>query len=235
MKDIQDWSEIMKKFEISASLVCANPLLLKEAVEDIEKANIEYIHFDVMDGVFVPRYGMYPEIIAEIKKVTNVPVDVHLMVTDPEPYLDTFINAGSDIIYVHVENNNNLHRTVKLIKDKGAKAGIVFNIATPLTALDYVLDDIDYIMLMGINPGIVGHKIIPIIYQKIADVKKRIEGTDIKIMIDGGVTPDTSAKMISVGADILVCGSSTIFRPQDGTLVEMTEKYRKKVLSDLEE
>jgi ribulose-phosphate 3-epimerase len=149
-----------------------------------------------------------------------------MMVMNPEPYIETFAKAGAKIFYVHVENNNHLHRTIKQIKDSGMKVGVVLNIATPIDILDYIIDDIDYIMLMGINPGIVGHKIIPKIYDKISDVKGKIRGTNIKILIDGGVSPESSPKMIERGADILVCGASTIFRPHEGTLEEVTKRYR---------
>ena len=138
-----------KKYTISASLICADPLNLEKAVKEIEESGIEYIHFDVMDGVFVPRYGMYPEIITYIKKISNLPVDVHMMVDNPEPYIETFAKAGADIFYVHVENNNNLHRTLMLIQKSGMKAGVILNLATPLSCLDYILEEIDYVMLMG--------------------------------------------------------------------------------------
>jgi ribulose-phosphate 3-epimerase len=165
--------------------------------------------------------------------MTNVPVDVHMMVIDPEPYIETFARAGAKIFYIHVENNNHLHRTLKKIKDNGMEAGIVLNFATPIEIIDYIKDDIGYIMLMGINPGVVGHKIIPGIYKKITDVKNKIKNTNIKIMVDGGVTLDTSSIMIEAGADILVCGSSTIFKPQEGTLEDTIPKYRNYVKNKL--
>ena len=223
-----------KKFEISASLICADPLNLEKTIIEIEKSNIDYIHIDIMDGVFVPRYGLYPEILFSIKKITKIPMDVHMMVQNPEPYIEIFAKAGANIFYVHVENNNNLHRTLKLIEKSGMKVGVILNLATPLSVLDYILEDIEYIMLMGINPGIVGHKIIPQIYRKISDVKKKIEGTNIKIMIDGGVTPETSPNMIKAGANILVCGTSSIFKPHEGTLEETTKKYINYVNKELE-
>ena len=228
----------MKKYDyaLTASLICSDPLDLRKSIEDIELAGIEYIHFDVMDGVFVPRYGLFPEMLSAIKKITNIPVDVHMMVINAEQYVSDFAKAGADILYVHVENNNHLHRTIRLIKNNGMKAGIVFNIGTPINVLDYILDDVDYIMLMGINPGIVGHKIIPKVYDKIKEVKEKIKDyPNIKIMVDGGVTPDTAPEMIKNGADIIVCGSSSIYRPGEGTLAETTKRFREKVDSKLEE
>ena len=222
-----------KKFEITASLICGDPLNLEKAIREIIASNIDYIHFDVMDGVCVPRFGLYPEILTHLRTLTDMPVDVHMMVNNPELYIETYAKAGANIYYVHVENNNNLHRTINLIKNSGMKPGVVLNMATPIYVLDYILQDIDYIMLMAINPGIVGHTIIETIYDKIKDVKKQIEGTDIKIVIDGGVNLESSARMIKAGADILVCGSSTIFRPKEGTLQELTSKYLNHVNSAL--
>jgi ribulose-phosphate 3-epimerase len=223
----------MKKFYISASMICGNPLNLEQEVKSLERAEVDYLHFDVMDGIFVPRYGLFPEMLTQITKITNIPVDVHMMVMDPEPYIDTFAKAGAKIFYVHVENNPHLHRTIRQIKNSGMDAGVALNISTPIEVLNYIIDEINYIMLMGINPGIVGHKIIPKIYDKISDVKEKIKDTKIKILIDGGVTPETSSEMIKRGADILVCGSSTIFKPREGTLEEVTKKYREIVEKSL--
>ncbi len=220
-------------YAITASLICADPLNLESAIQDIIGAQIDMIHFDVMDGICVPRFGLYPEILSYLRKLTDLPVDVHMMVENPELYIETYAKAGADIFYVHVENNRNLHRTLKLIKESGMRPGVVWNMATPVYALDYILATIDYIMLMAINPGIVGHGIIDTIYTKISDVKHRIGDRDINIVIDGGVSPESSAKLIDAGADILVCGSSTLFRPQQGSLPELTKAFRQQVDNDL--
>ncbi len=224
-----------RKFEITASLICGDPLNLERAVRDIIGADIDRIHFDVMDGVCVPRFGLYPEILVGVRKLTDLPVDVHMMVTNPEPYIETYAKAGATIFYVHAENNSNLHRTLKLIKDAGMKPGVVLNMATPICVLDYILADIDYVLLMAINPGIVGHTIIDAVYSKIRDVKTLIGGRAIKIVIDGGVTSESSAAMVRAGADVLVCGSSTIFRPAEAPLAELTKKFLKSVTAQLEE
>lgn len=222
-----------KKFAITASLICADPLNLEPAIHDILNADIDAIHFDVMDGICVPRFGLYPEILTYLRKLTDIPVDVHMMVENPEAYISTYANAGADMFYVHVENNRNLHRTLKMIKDSGMQSGVVLNMATPVYSLDYILDEIDYILLMAINPGIVGHGIISTIFDKIRDVKQRIATTAIKIAIDGGVTADSSAKLVQAGADILVCGSSTLFRPQEGSLPDLTRQFVTRVNNDL--
>lgn len=224
----------MKKFEISASIVCADLLNLERDIRSLERAGVDYLHFDIMDGVFVPRYGLFPEMLSSVAKITNIPIDVHMMVDNPEPYVDDFAKAGAKIFYVHVENNPHLHRTLKKIRAAGMHPGVVLNISTPLEFIDYIIDEIDYIMLMGINPGIVGHKIIPKIFEKIKNLKKKLDGTSIRIMIDGGVTPESSAEMIKAGADILVCGSSTIFKSREEKLDETINGYRIGVNRELE-
>lgn len=203
-----------KKYHLSASLICADFRRLEDDIKELEKGGIDSIHYDVMDGVFVPRFGLYPEILGTVRGLTKLPVDVHCMVVNAEPYIKTFADAGATTITVHAEGNNNLHRTLKLLYDAGVKAGIALNPATPLGVLDYVLGDIDQVMLMAINPGIVGHKLIPQMMEKITDLKKKLVAhPDIQIVIDGGVTFESAPAMIRAGADVLVCGSSTIFRP----------------------
>ncbi len=204
-----------KRYYLSASLVCANMLEMGNAVKDIESSGCDMIHYDVMDGVFVPRFGLLPELLNAVKTNTNLPVYVHMMTIEPEKYVPAFADAGADCIVIHPEACTHLHRTLKTIKDNEKKSGVALNIATPLSILDYILDDIDVITLMAINPGIVGHKIIPVIFDKIKDLKlKLIEKgkEDIIIEIDGGVTLESAPLMLKAGADMLVCGSSTIFK-----------------------
>lgn len=215
----------MAKYELSASLICCNPLNLEREIQEIEKANFQSIHFDVMDGIFVPRYGLYPEILSNLKNITKIPINVHLMVVNPEQYVELFKEAHT--IYVHIEGNHNIHRTINLIKKAGIKAGVVLNIATPLSALDYILSEIDYVMLMAINPGMVGQKLIPQTYEKILQLKAKLKDSSIKIMIDGGVSFESATKMINCGADILVCGTSSIFRSSEKTVAENMDNFRK--------
>lgn len=208
-----------KSYYLSASIICANMLELGNAVREVEKSGCDMIHYDVMDGVFVPRYGLLPEVLESIKTITEMPVYVHMMTIEPEKYLSAFINAGADCMVVHAEACTHLHRTLSEIKNKGKKAGVALNIASPLSILDYVLDDIDMVTLMAINPGIVGHKIIPKIFDKIKDLKTKLiqRGKEkILIEIDGGVTFESTPLMLKNGADILVCGSSTIFKKNKG-------------------
>ena len=200
---------------LAASIICGNPLNLEADLVALEKGGIDYIHFDVMDGMFVPRFGLFPEYLKAIRERTNVPIEVHMMVQDPEPYLQVFRDAGADILTPHIEPLHHPHRTLMRIKETGAKAGFALNPGTPLTVLDYVLDDLDLVMLMAINPGIVGHKLIPGALKKIADLRARIDATgkDILLEIDGGVTPESGIRMKEAGATMLVCGTGTIFQP----------------------
>lgn len=204
-----------RHYKLAASLVCANMLELEKEVRLLEEGQADLIHFDVMDGVFVPRYGLHPEILQAIRKITKIPVDVHMMTVEPERYIPIFAQSGADYFVVHAEACPHLHRTITLIKQAGMKAGVALNPATPLTVLDYVLDDIDLVCLMAINPGILGHKLIPGMMPKIAYLNQKIGDRDIIIEIDGGVTFESGPQMLQTGATALVCGSSTIFKPNE--------------------
>ena len=173
----------MKQYKLSASLICANPLFLENDVHDLISANIDRIHFDVMDGTFVPRYGLFPEVLSSVRALTNIPVDVHMMTEDPSRYVDVFSKVGATSFYVHPETCKHIHYALKNIKEHGMKSGVVLNYGTPLCILDYILEEVDMIMLMAINPGIVGHPFIPGILNKISDVQKKIEKSEIKYFI----------------------------------------------------
>lgn len=207
--------------KIAASLICGDPLNLKNEIIQLDNSATDLIHFDVMDGLFVPRYGLYPEILTHLKAVTNIPVDVHMMVSNPEDYIDDFYKAGADYYNVHVESTNHLHRIIKKVRDTGMKPGVALNPATPISLLDWVIKDIDMVVLMAINPGIVGHKLIPDIINKIEQLREFANqngNEDLIIQIDGGVTPESIPLMVNAGADALVCGTGTIFRPKEDTL-----------------
>jgi len=216
---------------LAASIICGNPLNLQKDLSALKRGKIDYIHFDVMDGVFVPRYGLFPEYLKAIRSQTNIPIEVHMMVQNPEPYIQDFVDAGANIITPHIEPLLHAHRTVMRIKSTGAKAGLALNPGTSLSTLDYVLEDLDLVMLMAINPGIVGHKLIPRTMEKIADMRKRIDATgkDIFLEIDGGVTPESGIKMVQSGANMLVCGTGTIFQPPAKLDVKIRQ-FRKTLL-----
>lgn len=204
-----------KQCQLAASIICGNPLNLEADLAALEKGGIDCIHFDVMDGVFVPRYGLFPEYLKAIRSKTDLPIEVHMMVQDPEPYIKDFVDAGATVLTPHIEPLQHPHRTIMRIKQAGVQAGLALNYGTSLSSLDYLLADLDIVMLMAINPGIVGHKLIPGTMQKIADLRKRIDeiGKDITIEIDGGVTPESGIQMKQAGANMLVCGTGTIFQP----------------------
>ena len=222
-----------RKFQLSASLICGTHLAFGEDIAMLEKAGIDALHFDVMDGMFVPRFGFYPELLKAIRGKTKLPIDAHLMIERPEKYVQLFVEAGADIVVPHAESTRHLDRTVRLIKEAGGRAGVALNPATPLSVLEYVLPDIELVMLMAINPGIVGHKLIPQAIQKIADMREMLQPyPKIKIEIDGGVSPESAAKMISAGADILVCGTSSIYK-KDVPLSKKVPEFRKLIEKEL--
>lgn len=222
-----------RAFQLSASLICGSPLALGKDIQELETGKIDMLHFDVMDGMFVPRLGFYPEILTALKKMTKIPVDVHLMLEQPERYVEQFVKSGADIVVVHAESTRHLDHTIRLIKNAGGRAGVALNPATSLSALDHVLPDIELVMLMAINPGILGHKLIPSMMQKIANLKKMLRKyPKIRIEIDGGVSPESAARMVSLGADILVCGTSSIYK-KDTPLSKKVPEFRALVAKEL--
>lgn len=223
------------RYKLAASLVCSNMLDLESEIRSLEEGGIDYIHFDVMDGNFVPRLGLHPEMLKSIKSITKIPVDVHLMIDNPDFFIPDFVKAGGDIIVVHAETTKHLHHTIKMIRDMGARAGVALNPGTSLHALDYILDDIDLIMLMAINPGIVGHKLIPRALDKISELKEKLANyPNIIIEVDGGVNPESAPEMIKRGANLLVCGTSMIFKP-DIEVGKKLKEVRKALDQKLEE
>jgi len=204
-----------KSILMSASLICADMLNLNREIDELEKASINMIHFDVMDGNFVPRFGLHPEIIYAVRKKTKIPIDVHMMVSDPEPYIESFAKAGADIITVHVENNMHLDRTIRLIRQNGSKVGLAINPATDVSLLKWSLIYADYILIMGINPGILGHAFCEHTVEKIKEIisMRTSLGSTALIAVDGGVSKLTIPSLIKAGTEVLICGSATIFKP----------------------
>lgn len=199
------------EYQLSASIICGNVLRLDEDLTSLETSGaIDSIHFDVMDGTFVPRLGLHPEALAAIKKHCRLPIHAHLMIDEPEQFLEAFAQEGATSLTVHAESTKHLHRALKKIKDLGIQAGVALNPGTPLSVLDYVTNSLDRVLLMAINPGIVGHKLIPEMLDKIRDVRARLN-PDVVIEVDGGVTLESAPEMIVRGANSLVCGTSIIF------------------------
>lgn len=195
---------------IAPSILSADFSCLGQEVSAVEKAGADWIHVDVMDGHFVPNITMGPMVTEAVRRSTSLPVDVHLMIENPDRYIADFAKAGANYISVQVEACPHLHRTLHLIKENGAKAGAVLNPATPLSTITYVLEDMDFVLIMSVNPGFGGQKFIPSALDKIEQVRALIDesGSDILIQVDGGVNANTIADVSAAGADVFVAGSA---------------------------
>lgn len=196
--------------KIAPSILSSDFARLGEEVKDVEACGADYIHVDVMDGHFVPNITIGAPIVRALRPVTNLPLDVHLMIENPDHYIEEFADAGADILTVHAEACPHLHRTIQLIKSKGVKAGVVINPATPVDAIKHVIEDVDLVLLMTVNPGFGGQAFIERVVPKIAEVKKLADdlGVSPEIEVDGGVNKETARKCIEAGATVLVAGSA---------------------------
>ncbi len=196
--------------KLAPSILSADFAALGEDVKKVERAGAQYLHIDVMDGAFVPSLSLGFPIIQSIRKLTDMVFDVHLMICDPDRYISEFVAAGADIVTVHAETCPHLNRTIASIKEQGAKAGVVLNPATPLTALDYILEDLDMVLLMTVNPGFGGQKYIESWTRKIQELRRLItdRGLDIDIEVDGGIKLDNVGKVLDAGANVIVAGSA---------------------------
>ena len=201
---------MQKPVRIAPSILSADFAALGDEVRAITRAGADYIHVDVMDGHFVPNITIGPDVVKALRKSSRQPFDVHLMISPVDPYIEAFVNAGSDIITVHAEAGPHLHRTLQLIKSFGVKAGVSLNPATPAAAAIGVLDDVDLILVMSVNPGFGGQKFIPGMLGKIETLRAAIDasGRDIDLEVDGGVNAETAASVVRAGADVLVAGSA---------------------------
>ena len=195
---------------LSPSILAADFTRLGEQIKETADAGAEYIHLDVMDGMFVPQISFGMPVIETIRKCTDKVFDVHLMIEDPGRYIETFAKIGADIITVHAEACTHLDRVIQQIKQKGCKVGVSLNPATSLSVLDYVLDDLDMVLIMSVNPGFGGQSYIEAMDQKIRDLRKMItdRGLDVDIQVDGGVTADNIAHIKDCGANVFVAGSA---------------------------
>jgi ribulose-phosphate 3-epimerase len=201
---------------IAPSILSADFARLGDEVKAVEEGGAGLIHFDVMDGHFVPNITIGPAVAAALRNVTKLPLDCHLMISEPDRYIEDFIEAGAEMISIHVETTPHLHRSLSHIQELGAKAGVVLNPATPLSAIVEVLDTVDFVLLMSVNPGFGGQKMIPAVLEKVSALRHRIDsgGLSARIEIDGGVTVDNLETVAASGADIIVAGSS-IFHSDD--------------------
>jgi ribulose-phosphate 3-epimerase len=196
--------------KVAPSILSADFAKLGDEIKDVEAGGADYIHVDVMDGHFVPNITIGPLIVNAVRPVTDLPLDVHLMIENPDQYIPLFAEAGADIISVHVETCQHLHRTVHMIKDAGVKAGVVLNPATPVESVRHIIQDVDLVLLMTVNPGFGGQTFIHEVLPKIREVKEMVDklDKDIEIEVDGGVNAQTAELCIEAGANVLVAGSA---------------------------
>jgi len=196
--------------KIAPSILSADFSRLGEEVKAVEEAGADWIHVDVMDGKFVPNITIGPLVVESLRKVTELPLDVHLMIENADQYIEDFANAGADIISVHAEACPHLHRTIQSIKENGAKAGVVLNPATTLFALDEIIEQVDMVLLMSVNPGFGGQKFIGSVLSKIELLRNTLNesGVELDLEVDGGIKPDNAGTIKQAGANVLAAGSA---------------------------
>jgi ribulose-phosphate 3-epimerase len=201
--------------EIAPSILSADFRRLGEQIAAVENAGASYIHVDVMDGHFVPNLTIGPFIVEWVRKATKLPIDVHLMIENPDNFIAQFAEAGASMISVHPEATYHLQRTLSSIREAGCKAGVVLNPATPLNMIEEVINDFDYVLIMSVNPGFGGQKFIPSSFDKVRRLRRMIgaHGASAKIEIDGGINAENAADVVASGAEILVAGSAIFSAP----------------------
>jgi ribulose-phosphate 3-epimerase len=211
--------------KISPSILSADFSRLGEDIQAVDRAGADYIHIDVMDGHFVPNITIGPLVVDALRKVTDKPLDVHLMIKNPDLYIPAFAKAGADIITLHPEAGPHLHRSIQLIKSLGKKVGVSLNPATPIDALDNVLAEIDLVLVMSVNPGFGGQKFIRSALDKISALRARIDALDrpIDLEVDGGITLETAPLAIEAGADVLVAGTSSFAGGRDAYAANLAQ------------
>jgi ribulose-phosphate 3-epimerase len=206
---------VPRAVRIAPSILAADFARLGEEVRAVEAAGADYLHMDVMDGRFVPNITIGPPVVAAIRKVTKLPIDVHLMIVEPERYIDEFAQAGADLISVHLEGSAHLHRTVEQIRAAGKKASVAVNPHSSLDGLEVVLPELDMVLLMTVNPGFGGQKFIEAVVPKIRALRAEIDrrGLATEIEVDGGIDPETAPVVVGAGATVLVAGSAVFHAP----------------------
>ncbi len=221
--------------KIAPSILSADFTKLGEEIIKVERAGADYIHVDVMDGHFVPNITIGPMIVKAIRRVTDLPLDVHLMISDPDRYIDDFVEVGANIITVHAETANHLHRTIQRLRDMGVAPSVSLNPASPLDLVEYILGDLDMVLLMTVNPGFGGQKFIRGVVPKIEKLRKIINERDlnVEIEVDGGISPETIEEVSAAGADVFVAGSAIFYSDDyEATITLMRERMNDWVISD---
>jgi ribulose-phosphate 3-epimerase len=204
---------------IAPSILSADFAALGEAIARVEAAGADQLHVDVMDGHFVPNLTLGPPVIESIRKRTRLPLDVHLMIEEPDRWVETYVKAGADYLTVHAEATPHLERILVQIREAGAKAGVALNPSTPPEVLEYVLEDLDLVLVMSVNPGFGGQSFIPTAYEKIRRLRTLLGGRDVWVSVDGGVKADNAGPLARAGATVLVAGSSIFGAPDPGAAV----------------
>lgn len=220
------------KIKIAPSLLSADFSRLGSEVEKTEKGGADLIHWDIMDGHFVPNITFGPVVVEKLREKTKLHFDVHLMVEHPDNFLEDFVSAGANMLSVHAEACVHLQRTIRHIKDLGVKAGVALNPATPLNVVEYVLEDLDFILIMTVNPGFGGQKFLPSIVPKIRAAREMVEkrGLDIEIEVDGGLNKENVPSVVEAGASILVAGYSIYGHGEIGKNIRLLRKSAEKVV-----
>jgi ribulose-phosphate 3-epimerase len=215
-----------RRAKIAPSILSANFARIADEIRAVEGAGADWIHLDVMDGHFVPNITWGPKIVADLRPLSSLPFDCHLMIEDPERYVEDFRKAGADTITVHWEACRHAHRVVQRIKELGAKAGVSLNPATPVALLDDLIDDLDLILIMSVNPGFGGQRFIPHAMEKVRQAEALVEqrGLTIEIEVDGGIGVENAAEIVEAGASVLVMGSSIFGGGDPSAAVQRTRR-----------
>uniref|UniRef100_A0A832A1W6 Ribulose-phosphate 3-epimerase n=1 Tax=Desulfacinum infernum TaxID=35837 RepID=A0A832A1W6_9BACT len=219
----------MGKQKLAPSILSADFGRLAEEIQAVERAGADWIHVDVMDGHFVPNITIGPDVVKAVRRATSLPMDVHLMISEPDRYLEAFVEAGADWLGVHVEACVHLHRTVQRIRELGAMAAVAVNPATPLCLVEPILPHVDMVLLMTVNPGFGGQKFIPSVLSKIRELRRWIDERSLPVLlqVDGGVSVDTVDDLVKAGVDVFVAGSA-VFQGSDyrRTVGALKERFR---------
>jgi len=216
------------KVKVAASLMCADLIRLGDEIKKLERGGIDFFHFDIMDGHFVPNLMLGPLILESLRDKTSLSFDAHLQITNPEKYIERFAEVGSNIISIHVEACHSLHRIIDIIKKNGMRVCVALNPVTPLSSIEYVLAEVDMVLLMTVDPGYAGQAFIPAVVPKIKRLREMIEEKklNIDIEVDGNINERTIPQVLSAGANVLVAGTSSIFSGKED-LEKATRSFRK--------